>query len=54
MRNRTNIWTAEVIEIVERGQEFDIIGRDAESEWWQICCIRKRTGLGRSAARRYS
>ena len=31
---------AEVIEVVERGQEFDIIGRDEDGEWWQVCCIR--------------
>ena len=30
---------SEVVTIVERGQEFDILAKDSLSEWWQICCV---------------
>jgi len=29
----------EVVTIVERGEEFDILAKDALGEWWQVCCI---------------
>ncbi len=29
----------EVVTIVERGQEFDILAKDALGEWWQVCCV---------------
>ena len=29
----------EVVTIVERGEEFDILAKDALSEWWQVCCV---------------
>jgi uncharacterized protein YraI len=27
-----------IITLVERGQEFDIIGKNAAGDWWHICC----------------
>ena len=29
----------EVVTIVERGEEFDILAKDALGEWWQVCCV---------------
>ena len=29
----------DVVTDVERGAEFDIVGRNADSSWWQICCV---------------
>ncbi len=29
----------EVVTIVERGQEFDILTKDSLGEWWEICCV---------------
>ena len=29
----------EVVTIVERGQEFDILSRDQLGEWWEVCCV---------------
>ncbi|MEZ4708039.1 MAG: hypothetical protein R3A44_12575 [Caldilineaceae bacterium] len=28
-----------IVEIVERGQEFDVIGASESGEWWNVCCI---------------
>ena len=30
---------SEVITMVERGAEYDIVARSGDGEWWQICCI---------------
>jgi hypothetical protein len=27
-----------VVAVVERGAEYDIVGRSDDDEWWQICC----------------
>ncbi len=27
-----------IIAMVERGAEYDIVGRSADDEWWQVCC----------------
>lgn len=29
----------DVIDEVERGEEFDIVGVSPDREWWQICCV---------------
>jgi len=29
----------DVVTFVERGAEFDIIGKNADASWWQICCV---------------
>ncbi len=29
----------EVLTTVERGQEYDIIGKNAAGDWWRFCCI---------------
>jgi uncharacterized protein YraI len=34
----------DVIGMVERGIEFDIIGRNGDSTWWQICCVENQSG----------
>jgi len=31
--------TYTVITTVERGQEYDIIGKNAAGDWWRFCCI---------------
>ncbi len=28
-----------VVRIVTRGEEFEIIGRTEEGDWWQVCCV---------------
>jgi uncharacterized protein YraI len=28
-----------IITLVERGQEFEIIGKNAAGDWWNICCF---------------
>ncbi|MEZ4867102.1 MAG: SH3 domain-containing protein [Caldilineaceae bacterium] len=28
-----------VITTVERGQEFDVIGKNAAGDWWRFCCV---------------
>lgn len=33
----------EVVTIVERGQEFDILAKDSLGEWWQVCCVEEET-----------
>jgi hypothetical protein len=30
--------TYDIITIVERGQEYEIVGRNAEGSWWFVCC----------------
>jgi len=30
--------TYDIIATVERGQEFEIVGRNAEGTWWFVCC----------------
>ncbi|RIK50518.1 MAG: hypothetical protein DCC57_11910 [Chloroflexi bacterium] len=29
----------EVVTTVERGAEYDIVGKNSDGSWWQICCI---------------
>jgi hypothetical protein len=29
---------SEVVATVERGAEFEIVGRSGDAEWWQVCC----------------
>jgi len=31
--------TYTVLTTVERGQEFDIIGKNAAGDWWRFCCV---------------
>ncbi len=31
--------TSEVLTTVERGQEYDIVGKNAAGDWWNFCCI---------------
>ena len=31
--------TYNVLTTVERGQEFDIIGKNAAGDWWRFCCV---------------
>jgi hypothetical protein len=31
--------TYDVVATVERGQEFNIFGRNADSSWWFVCCV---------------
>ncbi len=33
----------QVITMVERGQEFDIVGKNPAGTWWQICCVEGQT-----------
>ncbi len=29
---------SDVVDMVERGSEFEIIGRSNDDQWWQVCC----------------
>lgn len=29
---------SEIVAMVERGAEYDVVGRSADDEWWQVCC----------------
>ncbi len=28
-----------IVQTVDRGQEYDIVGKNASAQWWNICCI---------------
>lgn len=36
--------TFEIIKMVDRGQEYDLVGKNADGDWWQVCCIDGKTG----------
>ena len=37
LRTRPDL-NSEIAASVERGSEYDIVGRSADDEWWQVCC----------------
>ncbi len=38
-RNAPSLTASEVVQVVTRGTEFTVVGRSADDEWWQLCCV---------------
>lgn len=38
VRDQPNL-DSNVLATVERGAEYDIVGRSANGDWWQVCCV---------------
>lgn len=34
----------EILQMVDRGQEYDLVGKNADGDWWQVCCVDGKTG----------
>lgn len=43
LRDKPNL-DSNVITVLERGDELDIVGRDASGEWWFVCCFEEQAG----------
>ncbi len=39
LRNAPSLTASEVVQVATRGEEFTVVGRSADDEWWQLCCI---------------
>jgi hypothetical protein len=34
----------EILKMVDRGQEYDLVGKNADGDWWQVCCVDGKQG----------
>jgi uncharacterized protein YraI len=34
----------EILATVDRGQEYEIVGKNAKGDWWKVCCIDDKPG----------
>ncbi len=39
LRNAPSLTASEVVQVATRGAEFTVVGRSADDEWWQLCCV---------------
>jgi hypothetical protein len=39
IRNAPSLTASEVVQMAVRGTEFTVVGRSADDEWWQLCCV---------------
>ena len=39
LRNAPSLTASEVVQVTTRGTEFTVVGRSADDEWWQLCCV---------------
>lgn len=39
IRNAPSLTASEVVQMAVRGTQFTVVGRSADDEWWQLCCV---------------
>ena len=39
LRTAPSLTASEVVQMAARGAEFTVVGRSADDEWWQLCCV---------------